>query len=188
MRWVGTMDTTEEAKVNEDVDALKDDIRRVRDDLASAVRSLRGRAKHLAADSRYRIQTMVPGQRRKPSVEIETAETGQTTMATEYVAKPRRRYYQRMPGWFPASLRVMGGAFALGMIATLLVLWQRKMIFASTRPERERKRSKFGAVRAWVRGLRGRKSSWTETYEPTDWERGETAVHRESRFEERPVR
>jgi hypothetical protein len=126
MRWVRTMDTTEEAKVNEDVDTLRDDIRRVRDDLAVALRSLRGRTRNLAADSRHKIQTMVPGQRRRPSVEVEAAETGETTVTTEPVKEPRRRYYQRMPGWFPASLRVLAGAFALGTIATLLFMRRRK--------------------------------------------------------------
>jgi hypothetical protein len=78
--------------------------------------------------------------------------------------------------------------FALGMIATFLVLRRRKMIFAYTQPESEPKRSKLAVVGGWVRRPWRRKVRRTERYEPADWEHGETVIRRESRVEERPIR
>jgi hypothetical protein len=194
------MKTTEEAKINEDVNALKDDLSQLRNDLAVAMRSLRYRARNLAADSREKVRAMVPGQRRRPWVTVGTAEPGKPPAAVEpaepgeraaavkHVERPRPRYYQRMPGWFPASLRVLGVAFALGMVTTLLLLRRRKVILAYTPPEGKQKRSRLVSVLPWVRRRRRGGVSRTETHEPADWERRETVVRGESRFEEQPLR
>jgi hypothetical protein len=163
------MDTKEKEKVNEDIDTLKDDIRRVRNDFAATLRSLRLRAKNLAADSRQKVRTMVPGQ---PPV------------AAEHTGRPRR-YYQRMPGWFPASIRVVAVTFALGAVAALLVTRRRRRIGGATLPESGRWQSRLAAVLPRARRWRQHRVSRTKRYKPAVRDRAETVMRRAARIKER---
>ena len=152
---------TTEKKVNKDVEALTDDIRRVRDDLAGLLRSARHRAKNLATESKARQAAR--------SVASSSPE------ATVYVEEPgqpeKRVVLRRSPTW----ARVLAAVFALGTIITVLRIRRSKVVV--TRLPRHR----------WRPGFR-RVAVQTATQEPAAEVAplpggGETVVSEESRVE-----
>jgi ElaB/YqjD/DUF883 family membrane-anchored ribosome-binding protein len=56
------METTKaKIKVDEDIDAVKGDVRRLRDDLTRTVRSVKSRGRNMAMDTRNRIRGIMGG-------------------------------------------------------------------------------------------------------------------------------
>lgn len=183
------MAVVQEEKVNEDVDVLKDDIRRVRNDFAVALRSLRARAKNLADDSRYKTRTLVPGQRLKPSVAAETIVSDQPTGTVGEVRQPPRRYYQRMPGWFPASIRALVVSFAIGALAVLVLeRRRRKRIVVAASWNKGRRSSRLAAALPGTRAWRRRRASRIRRYRQAARDRLDTLARRAAKARERSLR
>ena len=107
---------TKNAKVNKDVEALADDIRRVRNDLANLLWSARHRAKDLAAERRSKA--------REAAVHVE--EPGQQ----------EREVVVKRSG---ASARVLAVVFALGTLAAVLLMRRSKVIVTHPRQPRFRR-------------------------------------------------
>ncbi len=96
---------TMDKKVNKDVEALADDIRRVRSDLANLLWSARHRAKDLVAERRSKA--------REEAAYVE--EPGQ----------PERAMVVKRSG---ASARILAVVFALGAVVAVLLMRRSKVI------------------------------------------------------------
>ncbi len=155
---------TTEKKVNKDVQALTDDIRRVRDDLAGLLRSARHRARNLAAESKARKAAR--------SVESSSPE------ATVYVEEPgqpeKRVVVRRSPTW----ARVLAAVFALGTVITVLKMRRSKVVVTHLPQGRWRPRFRRVAIRTATQ-----EPAAEETPLPSD----ETVIREESRVEGQPT-
>ncbi len=151
---------TTEKKVNKDVEALTDDIRRVRDDLAGLLRSARRRAKNVAAESKAR----------KAARTVESS-APEATVYVEEPGQPEKRVVVRRP---PTWARILAAVFALGTIITVIKM-QRNKVVVTHLPRRR-----------WRPGFR-RVAVQTATGEPaaeeTPLSGGETVIREESTVE-----
>lgn len=96
---------TMDKKVNKDVEALADDIRRVRNDLAGLVWSARHRVKDLAAERR-----------------------SQARAATAYGEEPGQLEKEVVVRRSPVSARILAVVFALGAVAAVFLMRKSKVV------------------------------------------------------------
>ena len=147
-------------RINKDIETLKGDLRRVRDDLAAKWRLRRQRGSEVVAAGGPVVREVVTEVRERPAG------------PDEYRPKARRRH----------AIRRLAVFFALGTVAILLARRREVSVADASQPGRWRRRL---AVRLpWTRRSR-RAVIETEAYEPTARvppfpDRGVTAVREES--------
>ena len=101
------METTEK-QIDQDVEALKDDVSNLRGDFAALLQSLRGRAKNIAADGRQKARKLTAKVRREPP-------------ATDvYVEEPAPGRVGLVVKRYRLSGRTLLLFFTLGMVTALL--------------------------------------------------------------------
>jgi len=150
------MKTTEkqvlDKRVNDDVETLKGDISRLRDDMTNIARSIRSRVKDRA--------------KKEPQAAVEVPSPASATEVHVEELKPRRRRF--VVKWPRLSTRKAVGIFAAGLIAALLVTRKRRSVVLEAPETGGRRRSRLTAFVPWVGKSRRRETVAVVEHEPIE--------------------